>query len=113
MINQSYLYTGLPFPQIAKALMKTVVSASEKLGVCNFPANMVSSFIEVCAQEYIKPTVYQGIYNIIDRRHEGTVLDLFRKHGMQFVAHSLNASGFLYGALTSGQTKGTWFIEGN
>jgi aflatoxin B1 aldehyde reductase len=75
---------------------------------------MLSNFMDICEQEgYVKPTVYQGIYNIIDRRHEGKVLDLVRKHSMQFVAHSPNASGFLHGALTSGQTQGTRFAEGN
>jgi aflatoxin B1 aldehyde reductase len=70
--------------------------------------------MEICEEEsYVKPTVFQGIYNIIDRRHEGAVLDLVRKHGMQFVAHSPNASGFLHGALTSGKTEGTRFAEGN
>jgi aflatoxin B1 aldehyde reductase len=75
---------------------------------------MLSSFIEICDNEgYIKPTVYQCIYSIIDCRHEGVVLDLVRKHGMQFVARSTSASGFLHGALTSGQTEGMRFAESN
>src|SRR3954466_9502898 len=75
---------------------------------------MFSEFVDVCEREgFVKPSVYEGIYNIIDRRHEGAVLDLVRKHGMQFVAHSPNASGFLHGALTSGQVEGTRFAEGN
>ncbi|PVI05737.1 putative aldo/keto reductase [Periconia macrospinosa] len=86
----------------------------DKLGVCNFPADMLAEFIEICEREgYVKPSTYQGIYNLIDRRHEGAVLDLVRKHGMQFVAHSPNASGFLHGALTSGNVEGTRFAEGN
>lgn len=75
---------------------------------------MLSEFIDICEREgYVKPSVYQGIYNLIDRRHEGAVLDLVRKHGMQFVAHSPHASGFLHGALTSGNVEGTRFAEGN
>jgi len=75
---------------------------------------MLSSFIGICEQEgYVKPTVYEGIYNILDRRHENKVLDIVRKHGMQFVAHSPNASGFLRGSLTTGQVEGTRFAEGN
>ncbi|KAL5114028.1 hypothetical protein ACEQ8H_008084 [Pleosporales sp. CAS-2024a] len=86
----------------------------KELGVCNFPADMLAEYINICHQkDYVKPTVYQGIYNIIDRRHEGAVLDLVRKNGMQFVAHSPNASGFLRGSLTSGQVEGTRFSEGN
>ncbi|XDG07702.1 hypothetical protein ABKA04_007317 [Annulohypoxylon sp. FPYF3050] len=86
----------------------------DKLGVCNFSADMLAEFIDICEREgYVKPTVYQGLYNLIDRRHEGPVLDLVRKHGMQFVAHSPNGSGFLHGALTSGQVEGTRFSQGN
>ncbi|KAH9986484.1 putative aldo/keto reductase [Xylariaceae sp. FL0662B] len=86
----------------------------DKLGLCNFPAEMLTEFINICErEEYVKPTVYQGIYNIINRRHEGPVIDLVRKHGMQFVSHSPHASGFLHGALTSGKVEGTRFTEGN
>ncbi|KAI0380505.1 putative aldo/keto reductase [Hypomontagnella monticulosa] len=86
----------------------------DKLGVCNFPADMLAEFIDICEREgYVKPTVYQGVYNLIDRRHEGPVLDLVRKHGLQFVAHSPHGSGFLHGGLTSGQVEGTRFAEGN
>lgn len=75
---------------------------------------MLAQLIDICEREgYVKPTVYQGLYNLIDRRHEGPVLDLVHKHGMQFVAHSPHGSGFLHGALTSGQVKGTRFSEGN
>ncbi|KAH7303056.1 putative aldo/keto reductase [Stachybotrys elegans] len=86
----------------------------DKLGVCNFTAEMLQQFIDICDREgYVKPTVYQGIYNLIDRRHEGAVLDIVRKNNMQFVAHSPHASGFLHGALTTGNVDGTRFSEGN
>lgn len=75
---------------------------------------MLLEYIEICERKgYIKPTVYQGVYNILNRRHEGPVLDIVRKYGMQFVAHSPQASGFLRGSLTSGQVEGTRFAEGN
>ena len=75
---------------------------------------MLAAYIEICERKgYVKPTVYQGVYNLIDRRREGPVLDLVRKHSMQFVAHSPQASGFLRGSLTTGQVEGTRFSEGN
>lgn len=75
---------------------------------------MLEEFIDICERKgYVKPTVYQGIYNLLDRRHEGPVLEIVRKHGMQFVAHSPQASGFLAGSLTSGQVEGTRFAQGN
>lgn len=75
---------------------------------------MLAEYIEICEREgYVKPSVYQGLYNVIDRRHEGRTMELIRKHNMTFVAHSPNASGFLHGKLTSGQVEGTRFAPGN
>lgn len=58
----------------------------------------------------MKPSVYRDLCNLIDRRHEGAVLDAVRRRGLRFVAH---AGGFLHGVLTSGRVKGTRFAEGN
>ncbi|KAK8054664.1 hypothetical protein PG994_009731 [Apiospora phragmitis] len=86
----------------------------KKLGLCNFPAPMLEEYIAICEREcYIKPSVYQGLYNLIDRRHEGAVMDLVRQHNMTFIAHSPHAGGFLHGGLTSGRVEGTRFAEGN
>ncbi|CAJ2501399.1 Uu.00g042520.m01.CDS01 [Anthostomella pinea] len=85
-----------------------------QLGLSNFPLDMLSEFIDICDREgYVKPAVYQGLYKIIDRRHEGPLLDFVHKQGMQFVAHSPLASGFLHGRLTTGDVEGTRFAEGN
>lgn len=85
----------------------------DKLGVCNFSLDMLTEFIDICEREgYVKPTVYQGLYNIIDRRHE-SLFDLIRKHDMRFIAHSPQGGGFLHGKLTLGQVEGTRFAEGN
>ncbi|KAI1266536.1 putative aldo/keto reductase [Xylariaceae sp. FL1019] len=86
----------------------------DKLGLCNFSADMLAKFIAICEEKgYVKPSVYQGLYNIIDRRHEGAVMDLVRKHGMTFVAHSPHAGGFLHGKLTTGEVEGSRFAVGN
>jgi aflatoxin B1 aldehyde reductase len=85
-----------------------------QLGVYNFSAEMLAEFIDICEREgYVKPSVYEGLYHIIDRRHEGAVLNIVRKHGMSFVAHSPMGSGFLRGSLTTGEVEGTRFAEGN
>ncbi|ROW08500.1 hypothetical protein VMCG_03253 [Cytospora schulzeri] len=83
----------------------------DKLGVSNFPLDMLTDFIEVCEREgYIKPTVYQGLYNLVCRGHE-QLLPTLRKHGIVFNAHSPLAGGFLSGKLTSGDIKGTRFAK--
>ncbi|KAK6852107.1 hypothetical protein PG995_012232 [Apiospora arundinis] len=85
-----------------------------ELGLCNFPAPILEEYIQICEREgYAKPTVYQGLYNLIDRRHEGAVMDFVRRHGMQFIAHSPHGGGFLHGGLTLGKVEGTRFSEGN
>ncbi|KAK8080991.1 hypothetical protein PG997_008809 [Apiospora hydei] len=76
-----------------------------KLSVINFPVEMLEEYFEICEREgYVKPTVYQGHYNLIDRRHEGKVMDIVRRHDIAFVAHSPHAGGFLNGRITSGLT---------
>ncbi|KAH8892552.1 putative aldo/keto reductase [Thozetella sp. PMI_491] len=86
----------------------------DKLGVCNFLPEMLAEFIDIYEREgYVKPIVYQGVYNILSRQYEGQLFDLIRKHGMTFVVHSTLASGFLRGSLTSGQVEGTRFAPGN
>ncbi|KAK7943312.1 Aldo/keto reductase [Apiospora aurea] len=85
-----------------------------KLGLCNFPAPMLEEYIAICERNgYVKPSAYQGLYNLIDRRHEGAVMDLVRQHNLIFIAHSPHAGGFLHGGLTSGRVQGTRFAEGN
>ena len=55
--------------------------------MCNFPLDMLTQLIEVCESEgYVKPTVYQGLYNVVARGHE-ELFPLLRKHGIVFNAH--------------------------
>ncbi|GAP89754.1 putative aldo keto [Rosellinia necatrix] len=85
----------------------------DKLGVSNFPLDMLTEFIEVCEREgYVKPTVYQGNYNLLSRGHE-KLFPALRKHGIRFDAHSPIASGVLSGKLTSGNIEGTRFAKEN
>ncbi|KAK8104683.1 aflatoxin B1 aldehyde reductase-like protein [Apiospora kogelbergensis] len=68
---------------------------------------------QVCEREgYVKPTVYQGNYNLLQRGHEA-LMPTLRKHGIRFDAHSPVAGGMLSGKLTSGDTEGTRFGKDN
>lgn len=85
----------------------------EKFGVCNFPPDTLKEYLEVCDKEgYVKPSVYQGRYNVIARELEG-IFPLLREHGIVFNAHSPLGTGFLSGSLTSGNIAGSRFAEGN
>lgn len=48
---------------------------------------MLSEFIEICDRNgYIKPSVYQGQYNLVCRGSEDTLFPTLRKHGIVFNA---------------------------
>ncbi|KAF9629570.1 hypothetical protein BFW01_g10773 [Lasiodiplodia theobromae] len=86
----------------------------KQLGVSNFSPEMLSDFIEICDRKgYIKPSVYQGQYNLICRGSEDTLFPTLRKHGIFFNAFSPLAGGFLTGRLTANETEGTRFADGN
>ncbi|KAI0008535.1 Aldo/keto reductase [Xylariaceae sp. FL0662B] len=85
----------------------------KRLGVCGFPLDMLTEFVEICEREgYIKPSVYLGRYNVLCRELEEAI-PTFRKHGISLDAHSPLAGGFLTGRLTAGDIEGTRFAEGN
>jgi aflatoxin B1 aldehyde reductase len=90
-------------------------------------------FITICEEHnYIKPSVYQGLYNLLSRGSE-QLFPLFRQHGIAFqayrfvvhiVLHTLDltkslfacsplAGGFLTGRMTRGDISGTRFAPGN
>ncbi|KAJ7643808.1 NADP-dependent oxidoreductase domain-containing protein [Roridomyces roridus] len=85
----------------------------KQLGLSNFPPEMVEKFVEICDTEgYVKPTVYQGNYNLVGRDAEDALLPLLRQHGIAFIAYSPLAGGFLSGKFTAGNTEGTRFEAG-
>ena len=92
---------------------------------------MLQRFINICdANDFIKPTVYQGDYSVVNRGMERKLLPILKKYGIAYNAFryaalhsqcSVNtdmihirvlASGFLSGKLTNGNVEGTRF-EGN
>ncbi|KAI2467800.1 Aldo/keto reductase [Annulohypoxylon bovei var. microspora] len=80
----------------------------EKIGISNFPLEMLKSFVDICEKEgYAKPSVYQGQYNLICREPEKELLPFLRKHNMTFNAYSPLGGGFLTGKLTLGTAEGT------
>ncbi|KAJ7486207.1 NADP-dependent oxidoreductase domain-containing protein [Mycena galericulata] len=86
----------------------------KQLGVSNFPPEMLERFFEICERKgFVKPTVYQGQYNLVSRASEATLFPILRRHGIVFNAYSPLGGGFLTGKFTSGDTEGTRFAEGS
>ncbi|KAI8956769.1 Aldo/keto reductase [Daldinia sp. FL1419] len=72
-----------------------------KTGVCNFSPESFAEYIEICEEMgYVKPSVFQGQYNLLCRTYETTLFPLLRKHGISFVAYSPLAGGMLSGKVT-------------
>ncbi|KAF2185202.1 aflatoxin B1 aldehyde reductase-like protein [Zopfia rhizophila CBS 207.26] len=73
----------------------------EHFGVSNLDATMLEEWLNVADQNgYVKPSIYQGQYNLLCRGWEHKIFPLLRRHGMRFSAFSPLAGGFLTGKLT-------------
>ncbi|KAI1767012.1 Aldo/keto reductase [Hypoxylon sp. FL1150] len=79
-----------------------------KIGISNFPLDTLKSFLDICEKKgYVKPTVYQGQYNLVCRGPEKELLPFLREHGITFNAYSPLGGGFLTGNLTKGTAENT------
>lgn len=70
----------------------------KELGLSNFPAWMVADVCHLCEKNgWIKPTVYQGIYNPLTRKAEVELNACLNHFGMRFYAYNPMAGGLLTG----------------
>lgn len=69
-----------------------------ELGLSNFPAWMVADVWHLCDRRgWVKPTVYEGIYNPLTRKAEGELNDCLNHFGLRFCAYNPLAGGLLTG----------------
>ncbi|EMR86954.1 putative aldo keto protein [Botrytis cinerea BcDW1] len=84
----------------------------DQLGVSNFPPKLLQEFIQVCEEnDFVKPSAYQGDYNLITRGMEKELLPILRAHSMSFFAFRALAAGFLTGNYSAGKSNGTRFSD--
>ncbi|KAJ5126682.1 hypothetical protein N7448_007461 [Penicillium atrosanguineum] len=114
------LYFHRPDPQTpiaeqaAEIQRQYLAGRFEKFGLSNFPPELLAEFLAVCEKEdYIKPSVYQGLYNLLSRQSEKSLFPLLRQHGIAFYAYSPLAGGFLTGRATRGDVEGTRYAADN
>ncbi|KAJ6150680.1 Aldo/keto reductase [Penicillium chermesinum] len=75
-----------------------------ELGLCNYSTAQVKEYIDLATEKgYVRPTVYQGQYNIFCRQYEKELFPFLKAHGIKFVANSPLAGGFATGKLTLAQ----------
>jgi len=70
----------------------------KKLGLSNYSSWLVSEVVNVCkANNFVLPTVYQGMYSLITRQVEEELIPCLRYHGISFYAYSPLGGGLLTG----------------
>lgn len=90
--------------------LKTVDELHKKglfreLGISNYRVDQVEEIFAICEQNgYIKPTVYQGMYNLLTRSIEELV-PVLRKNGARLYVYNPLAGGLLTGKYKSVQDK--------
>lgn len=82
----------------------------KELGLSNFPAWMVADVWHICDKHgWVKPTVFEGIYNPLTRKAEIELNDCLNNFGMRFYAYNPMCGGLLtgrYSAYTDAPTDG-------
>lgn len=67
-------------------------------GLSNYAAWQVSEIYHICAQNgWMKPVVYQGMYNALTRDVERELFPCLRSYGIKFYAYNPLAGGLLTG----------------
>jgi aflatoxin B1 aldehyde reductase len=75
----------------------------EEFGLSNFPAWQVVEIAQYCQRMgYVLPTVYQGVYNALNRTAEYELVPVLRNYGIKYYTHGSLASGFLTGKYKKG-----------
>lgn len=75
----------------------------EHFGLSNFPAWQVVEICQYCERMgYVLPSVYQGVYNALNRSAEYELVPVLRNYGLRYYTHGSLASGFLTGKYRRG-----------
>lgn len=70
----------------------------KRFGLSNYAAWQVAEIVMLCeANGYVRPCVYQGMYNGITRDVERELFPALRNFGMKFYAYNVTAAGLLTG----------------
>ncbi|EPQ29191.1 uncharacterized protein PFL1_03478 [Pseudozyma flocculosa PF-1] len=90
-----------PFAETLKALDDQYrLGRFQRWGLSNYTAAEVEQILDLCDKNgWIKPTVYQGVYNAITRSAEPELFPVLRRHRMAFYAFNPLGGGLFTGAL--------------
>lgn len=101
-VDTIYLHFPDPFTPVESVLeaMNDLYNQGKykELGLSNFPAWMVADVWHICDKNnWIKPAVYEGIYNPLTRKAEVELNACLNKLGMRFYAYNPLAGGLMTG----------------
>ena len=69
-----------------------------RIGMSNYHEDEVERAVQLCLENgWTAPTLYQGLYNPLNRRVESGLLPTLRKYGIDFIAYNALAAGLLTG----------------
>ncbi|UZJ52507.1 hypothetical protein CBS101457_001827 [Exobasidium rhododendri] len=74
----------------------------KRFGISNYKASEVDEIMAIVEKnDYVAPTVYQGLYNAITRTAEEELLPCLRKHKISYYTYNPLGGGFFTGAYTA------------
>ncbi|TQS33975.1 hypothetical protein Golomagni_05663, partial [Golovinomyces magnicellulatus] len=94
---------GTPFAETLSALDKLHKEGKfVNLGLSNFSAFEVAEVVMTCKyNNWVRPTVYQGMYNAITRNIEPELFVACRRYGLDIVVYNPIAGGLFSGKIKS------------
>ncbi|KAL5390316.1 hypothetical protein DPSP01_001888 [Paraphaeosphaeria sporulosa] len=77
-----------------------------RFGLSNYPAWEVAQISEICIRNnWVRPTVYQGVYNVFSRKIEDELVPCLRHYKISFYAYAPLAGGLMTGKYSRDQTN--------
>ncbi|GKU01155.1 oxidoreductase [Fusarium langsethiae] len=98
---------GVPFAETLEAINKLHKDGKfVNFGISNFTAYEVAEVVMTCKyNNWVRPTVYQGMYNCLTRSIEAELFVACRRYGLDIVVYNPIAGGLLSGKIKSMDIK--------
>jgi aflatoxin B1 aldehyde reductase len=93
----------VPFEETLQAVNEEYKQGHfKRFGISNYKASEVEEIMEIVKKNnYVAPTVYQGLYNAITRTAEEELLPVLRKHKISYYTYNPLGGGFFTGAYSA------------
>ena len=79
----------------------------KRIGLSNYHEIEVQRAVDICKENgWTCPSIYQGLYNPLNRRVENTLLPVLRENHIEFIAYNALAAGLLTGKHQAQQSPG-------